>query len=391
MSKRFVLAICAVAASLSVSSCIFKPQHPEEKHYRRVFIVYNGGYNNLAGYLREDIDDLTSGEIPEKDGQDALFVFSHTADKGYSDPTAPVLIKLYRDPSSGEAVRDTVFRYDRLICDISTDCLREVLDWIRRNYPADSYGMLISSHGSGWIPAGRTADGPIAAAPQSVGIYVDNPSNPNEGIEFDIKDLAAALPMHFEWFIFDACYMGCVEVAYEMKDKCDKLIMSPAEILTAGFEYRNMAGHVFAPGKPDLTAICKDLMQQNNYATVSLVDCSKLDMLAGTVSSLAVKYRNELKKLDSSRVQRYYRQSAYRYLWDLKDIFYQAGADAQDIQELQDALDGTLLFTRSSKQMFELRLARCCGYSMYIPGTGDQRIESYYKALAWNEAVHLVE
>lgn len=391
MSKRIVFAIIAIATALSVSSCFFKPNPPDEKRYGKVFIIYNGGFNNLTSFLLEDIDDLASGNVPEKDGQDALFVLSHTANYGYSQPTHPVLIKVYKDPVTEKAVRDTVFRYDRLLCELSPDFFHEALDWVRRNYAADSYGLLFSSHGSGWLPANRKADGPLAVKPQSIGMYVDNPSTTNEGIELDIRDLAAALPMKFDWIIFDACYMGCVEVAYEMKDKCDKLIMSPAEILTAGFEYKNMAGHIFVPGAPDLTAICRDFMQQNNYATVSLVDCSKLDGLAETVASLADKYRSELKNLNTFKVQRYYRQDAYRYLWDLEDIFLQAGASPQDMQELRSAIGSSLLFMQHSKQMFGLWLERCCGYSMYIPGKGDQRIEDYYKTLSWNRAVHLVE
>ena len=32
--------------------------------------------------------------------------------------------------------------------------LREVLGFVKDNFPAKGYGMVFSSHGSGWLPAG---------------------------------------------------------------------------------------------------------------------------------------------------------------------------------------------------------------------------------------------
>ena len=54
----------------------------------------------------------------------------------------------------------------------------------------------------------------------------------SSGIE--IADLPGAIPMHLDFIIMDACLMGCVEVAYELRDKCDILIFSPTEILSSG-------------------------------------------------------------------------------------------------------------------------------------------------------------
>ena len=43
-----------------------------------------------------------------------------------------------------------------------------------------------------------------------------------QSYEIEIEDFAKALPMKMEYILFDACLMGGVEVAYEIREKCRK-------------------------------------------------------------------------------------------------------------------------------------------------------------------------
>ena len=63
----------------------------------------------------------------------------------------------------------------------------------------------------------------------------------------DIIELAETLsPYHFDFILFDACYMGTIEVAYELKDVCDYIICSPTEILSDGFPYNKIVNKLFS-------------------------------------------------------------------------------------------------------------------------------------------------
>jgi hypothetical protein len=68
----------------------------------------------------------------------------------------------------------------------------------------------------------------------------------------ELADFANAIPYKLDFIIFDACFMGSVEVCYELKDKAEYIVASPTEILSPGFVYSSMMQHLFKP-KADRT------------------------------------------------------------------------------------------------------------------------------------------
>ena len=52
--------------------------------------------------------------------------------------------------------------------------------------------------------------------------------------------------IHFDYILFDACLMSQVEVAYELRNAADYLILSPAEVMSAGFPYFKMTKHLLS-------------------------------------------------------------------------------------------------------------------------------------------------
>ena len=63
------------------------------KEYRKVFIMYSMGFNDLRRYLTEDIADVLSSPLMKK-GRDIILIFSHIAKPAkywpYFDPDTPV-------------------------------------------------------------------------------------------------------------------------------------------------------------------------------------------------------------------------------------------------------------------------------------------------------------
>ncbi len=72
----------------------------------------------------------------------------------------------------------------------------------------------------------------------------------------EISDFAAALgDCHFDFIVFEACFMAGVEVAWELREKTDYVVASAAEILSPGFTdiYGELRDCLFLP-QPDLPA-----------------------------------------------------------------------------------------------------------------------------------------
>ena len=432
------------AAALSGISCSKDPDfdisdetgrqghivHPEEAETRSAMILISAGFNDLSSYLSSDIQDLAESYLPEDNRYDDLvFVFSRQPSSPgvYSVPTAPVLIRLYKD-REGAAVMDTVLRLNTDAVASSKASLQKVLTYIKDEYPAAHYGIVLSSHGTGWLPQGYFAnpsayDGGSglwrqgfkrqAATPVP---YVDpgyDPALPAVkticqdkvlaagqllSYEMSLQDLAESIPMHLDYLLLDACLMGGVETAFEMKDLCDVIAFSQTEVLAQGFDYETMTGHLLQtrPAAPE--KVCSDYYeyyaaQTGVYqsATISLMDCRKLDQLASVCKELFEKYRTQIAAVDPRQVQGYFRSNKH-WFYDLKDILTVAGISAEDTATLDQVLAACTLYKNATPQfMDEFPIRAYCGLSMYLPANGSSYLDSAYKELAWNKATALVK
>ena len=227
--------------------------------------------------------------------------------------------------------------------------------------------------------------------------------------EIEIKDLATAIPYKLDYILFDACLMSTVEVAWELRNVCSYLAVSPCEIPAAGFNYKTLAGHLLQPEVPDLKAVCMDYFAayENDSiygATISMIDCGALDPLASTCRTLFDRYRSGIRNLDGRNVQVYDRTGSgkfYYVFFDLKDMLREAGASDEDLALLQDALDQALVYEAHTARFIDVKLDRCCGLASYLPAYpnykkdswhGTEFLDSFYKSnLSWNDATGLVE
>lgn len=372
-----------------------------------VTIYYAEAYNNLSSSLLgltrraeadsllcSDIQDLCRGEIPDKTSKRALVAFCHGTSgnaRDYTTPNSPVLIRLYKE--NGTPVLDTVYVYQESTVTASAENLHNVLSQIRSKYVSDHYGLIYSSHGSGWLPCNFYTPNNPAPAPKSVGAQFDRSSSYT--YETDILDFAKAIPMKLDYIIFDACLMGGIEVAYELRNVCDRLVFSPTEIFTEGMYYRNLAGRLLKE-KPDLENVCRDYMEHyESGATISLVDCSKLGNLAGCTKKLLDKYGDGVWKINRNSVQKYYTGS-HEWFFDMRDIIAKAGAPESELVELDRAIDGCIIFKDYTPEFgkgtqYYIRIDRYSGLSMYLPMTKYPQLNTYYGKLDWNKAVGLVK
>lgn len=384
MKKTAILLFSFLTA---LTAC--RKTEPYTGDFENVLIYVESAYNNLSGNERRNLaKELTSGAIPDVSDKNAILAFTHNTKndrEDYDTKTSPCLVRVYR--RSGKAVLDTLKVYPADMVDTDAMNLHDVMQTIKTNFPSKHYGMLYSSHGSGWIPPQMYSGGYPAPRPKSIGSEFDGGNDYT--YEIELKDFAAAIPVHLDYLIFDACLMGSIEVAYQLKDKCDFIVGSPVEILSAGMHYETMAEHLLGK-QPDLEGVCRDYINNCGQGAVALYDCSKLTAIARACASINSKYRHELASVDANEVQRYYRKTK-AWFYDLKDIYTAAGVSETDMDELETAIQDAVLYESHTEMFLEIEMKRCCGFSMYLPKMGIKELDAYYHTLKWNKDSGLVE
>lgn len=386
------------------------------------------GFNNLSASLAEDIRDLEKGFIPGSAPLDNyLFVFSHLVESSYSAPSAPKLQRIYLGPD-GNPMKETLLEMEPGTVSNSAECIREVLEFLKEKYPEiESFGVLMSSHGTGWTPPGYCTTGyknegnsddiewRRSAFPEKYlsGEYLYEPLpgvksmgytvtgvNPTVAYETDIREIADLLPFKLDYIIFDACFMGGVEVAYQFRDKCRYMCFSQTEILSDGMDYTTMISDLLSGNSADLVSLATNYF--NHYdtasgakrsATISVVDCTKLDALAAVCRDLFRRYDISKDKVNESKLQKYFHYANHAWFYDLFSIAEAAGASETELSDLQWALDCCMEYKAATPifALYGFPIRVHSGLSMYLPETERKNLNSYYSALDWNKVTGLVK
>lgn len=383
----------------------------------QVMILYSAGFNSLCAALEDDVNDIKSGYLPLVGSMSkAVLVYSRRLSETgrYTDRTPSYLIRLSVD-GWGKVISDTLKTWPETDEAVSASTMTDVLETVKGLYPHASYGMVFSSHGSGWLPSGYYSTGKITAGtaglqavpyidpnsdgsmPRVKSIGIDNITSRNT-YEMEIETFAQSLPMKFDYIIIDACLMGCVEVAYALKDKCDKLVFSQAEVLEDGLcDYTTLTQRVLKPVVPDLYNLCEDSYRHYKNQddpiyrslTISMIDCTRLDGLAESCKSLFSKYRNQISLVNAANVQGYFRARKH-WFYDLTDILRQSGIPEADMTDYNKAMSDCVLYNAATDTFINFDIRTHCGLSMYLPADGNSELDEFYKTLSWNKASGLV-
>ena len=384
MHIRFLF--CALAMALTLFSC--KKAETEEivvvKRPKTV-LLYMVANNNLSYDAENSISRLQNGYIPAEEGN--LLVYKHCAGMD------PVLLHIKKG-EEGTVVADTAYRFPPRVS-ATKSALTQALNVTQALFPADSYGLILWSHGTGWIPP--LASSSYAAQEQRSGSCPERTFGLDGKVELEIRDLAQAIPYKLSFMLMDACFMGGIETAYEVKDSVDYYIGSPAEILTESFPYHKIMQHIFK-STPDYAAVCKEYYDYYNAksgaersATVALMDCAKLAEVAEVAKRVFDQYGESIASLDLSLLQPYFRGSSSKYFYDLKDLI-DAIADASLSAEFAAALERAVPYKASTPYFIELPIRSFCGVSTYVPGNpADTKLADYYKQYKWNQATGMIK
>ena len=171
------------------------------------------------------------------------------------------------------------------------EVLKKILNEMQDLYPSDSYGLILGSHASGWIPSGASgrSNRMLHAEPVLTRSFGKDYTGSNE---MDTRDMAKAIPFNkenLEFILFDACMMSSIEVLYDLREKAKYVIASPAELPAPGFPYARVMPYFWGKGKDlekDLVKVCDEFWDYyntynaaNRFGTIALIKMDGMEHL----------------------------------------------------------------------------------------------------------------
>ena len=372
LNLRLLLGACL--AFFFLASCEDEPEIV--KTPKRTVLVYIAADNNLAHFALDDMDEMKEGLL-QVNGELKLLVYVDTG-------SSARLVELKKE--SRNVVENVVREYgDRN--STGTEETREVFRDVFSNpaFAAESYGLIYWSHADGWAPYGSTRQTRWIGQDTGDGDYRMNIS--------DFVSILKEAP-HFSFIMFDACFMGSVEVLYALRDKADYFVASPAEIITDGFPYQTAARY-FWGGEEDLKQVCRAYYDYyanhpkgGNWCsgTLSLVKASEL----GALAQAARKAVGSAGEAGAGDVWRYPLIATMpNVFYDLGDYINVMGIE-EDKAAFREQLARTVIYKVATPTFnsVEIPTGRYSGLSCYIPQSRWQTMNNYYSTLDWAQTVY---
>jgi hypothetical protein len=363
---------------------------------RRTVLAYLAADNDLSSFSEDDINEMMEGVLELNDEADKLIVY---VDNKFRYEGQPKLFRLKKG-RKGAVVKEVIRTYDTQNS-MTVQVMKEVLSCAFGNFPAASYGLVLWSHGDGWAPA----DNQKLSRSRSFGEDGDDKT------KMDISDLHEVLKdYHFDFVLFDACFMQSVEVVYELRDCSDYFIGSPTEIPGPGAPYQALVKSMFGDKNTVAVAVATayhdyyaaiyddDRNNSNEYWTggvsVSVVKSDELEQLAIATKKIFSSYLNEQTPIDVSTIMCYdwNPKRPYPYYYDMDGFIGALTEQNSDYAAWQEAYQKAVIYYEKTprnysaylKGMFSMEGSQ--GLSIYIPKKNLTSINSFYSSYAWYKA-----
>ena len=278
--KRPALYIIILYSMLLLTSChdtLVPPEEQPRAEAERTVIIYLAGDNSLSVAVRGDTAEMARSKalIP-----DEVNFIVYLDDKNHR----PAIYELSRE--NGMQLWK---QYDEELCSTDRDVMLDALSSIEHYFPARHYGITFWSHATGWTPRRNTF-----GKDESHGTTAGE----SEMEISTLREVLSHMP-RFDYIFFDACFMQCIEVAYELRDATRFMVGSPAEIPGPGAPYDKI---MEALCKGDAMGIVRayDSAYPGTYdyyyypgVLLSCIDCTQLEPLAEATGRLLTPFYME--------------------------------------------------------------------------------------------------
>lgn len=368
-------------------------------------IMYLPWSGNLYSYFLRNIEDAKTAVAQDILHEGRLLVFLQTSATGGS------LRELYHE--DGACHETTLKVYDNLNV-TQKDVISQLFSDFANEAPAERYGLTIGSHGMAWLPASGTkasllrSDGTHPAPEKWHWEYVspdghftrwfgDGSSRCTDTPVF--AEAITAAGIHFDYILFDDCFMSSIEAVYDLRGITDYLIASPCEVMAYGYPYDLILPYLFTDDGTgyDLEGICRCFYEfyenydapDYNCGAIAVTVCKELEAMATVMKRINEASAGYTPDPEHPLQQYEYLYSPTRF-YDFGDYVHQLCDDASLLAEFDKQLERTVperyrLHTEYFYSDGKRRIETYSGISTSAPSTSPY-VTGYIEETAWHQA-----
>lgn len=379
---RYIWWVLVLSAAMTLGGCDLDEPEPVPEpstSVGRAVLVYMVANNSLgsAGYDTSDFDEMDIAASAGALGSNRLIVYHHAYH------TAPELVEV--TPSGHVELKE----YDTEISSVSAERMETVIADFKELAPAESYGIVLWSHASGWLENGIMEDQGNSSGVRPKAFGEDG------GKKMNVTTLARVLDgKGFDYVYFDCCHMAGVEVAYQLRNVTSLVVGSVAELPSAGMPYDRTLPFLMADEADMVGAASTTFEYYNSLSswqrtcTMSVISTEGMDRLADAVGKLC-----DLHPVLPSdfEVQRFIKSNT-RYI-DLKNYLEALGSTSAEASAAYEkaaaAIDDVVLYQAATPYLWqdirtdEVKVDFHCGLSTNLLTSRDDASTFGYNRLGW--------
>lgn len=376
--------IPAVSVAMLLNACSDDKQPdldpiPAEDPVSRTILVYMAANNSLGSpnnsYRNQaDIQEMITAASTQGFNGGRVIVYHHAYKAAH-----PVLLEITPDGAIG------LKYYDTATSSVDAARMTEVISDTRKVAPADEYGLILWSHGSGWLEDGMESK----TTAYSFGEDREWLSDINyRKSTMNVTTLADIIgnDRPFAFIYFDCCYMSGIEVAYELRNATDYIIASATELPADGMRYDLNLPLLFKT-QPDIVGAAKTTFEQYDVlsggertCTMSVIKCDALDGLAEYTRDI---YSSVTPVKSVQGIQTFKTTTPY-YYYDMEQ-YIEALSPAPDLLEnWEKALADVVVYKANTPSLWGYwPVTRHCGLSTYPLTSPNSATTKGYDRFEW--------
>ncbi len=337
------------------------------------FMIVMNADNNLEAAGLTDINELESVKIPNNINVIVLI----DRNKGYTQEDgnwSEARIYQIKHDDNPYKINSKLLKH---LGEIDLGDYREIVkfaNFTKNNFPAKNYALILWNHGGGWKKKFKQ---PILKA-----ISFDETSdNFIETWELSImlKEINKILGKKLDIFGMDACLMGMLEVAYEIRNQAKIMIASeqtePADGWPYDYIFKNITKYDTASDIANTIVKAYEKSYSggsggNKSTTLSAIDLSKIEELVNNLNNLVEKL---LKKKKSSLKAACSRALGFEFE-DYKDLGSilnnlnkKFSSLSSDINKVKRALEKAIIIKIDTGSLKNKTSGLSIWYDKYIP------------------------
>ena len=347
-SNEVLLGYVDISLEESSSTLVSVPVYQRPYTSSKTLMFYFLG-TALSSYYSQNIEAIQNAVNDLKLSSSRIVIFSQ------SSKSDGATYELRYDQFEEKCVKEKIKDYT-LPATYTSEMFGGILSDMVAFAPANNYGLMIGSHGLGWIPKGDTTklSSTMSTHPKRPvkmpGALITRDIGDSSGTDLDNEDIRKAIAqtgVMMDYLLMDACFMSSIEFLYDMRTVTSNIIASPTEVMGSGFPYRDIVPMLLA-ANIDYDAICKKYVEyyqtaSTKSACVAHIVTSELENLAKAVKDVNA---SRQKSYERDRIQSFEGISAsnpFHIFYDLEDYVEQSCDDSSCVAKFHDALSKAVL------------------------------------------------